>query len=264
MPRKTLNDYFPEWDTAGIFAALQGYDVPWKNPNIATSLDMEYHGNHSGDKLASPLLNKLSNNALTSAEITAVCNILFAMYNATWTKEYATLSAEYNPIENYDMTENMTNDITTHLHGHVETRVPDLTDERTPDLTDERTPDLTEINTPLTTKTTENNVFGFNSATESDTGGSVETMGGTDTTTNTGTDTTTHTGTDTTTHTGTDTTTHSGTDTDTRNYTLTRSGNIGVTTSQQMLQSERELWMWNYFYNIVFPDIDRVLCLKIY
>ena len=44
---------------------------------------------------------------------------------------------------------------------------------------------------------------------------------------------------------------------------LTRSGNIGVTTSQQMIASERELWQWNYF-NVVFHDIDSVLCLPIY
>ena len=46
--------------------------------------------------------------------------------------------------------------------------------------------------------------------------------------------------------------------------TLTRSGNIGVTTSQQMIQSERDLWLWNFFQDVVFKDISKVLTLSIY
>ena len=45
--------------------------------------------------------------------------------------------------------------------------------------------------------------------------------------------------------------------------TLTRKGNIGVTTTQQMMSSEIELWQWN-FYESVFKDIDSVLTLYIY
>ena len=64
--------------------------------------------------------------------------------------------------------------------------------------------------------------------------------------------------------TGTQTNRASGTDSETRYTTVTRSGNIGVTTSQQMLQSERELWLWNYFYDCVFPSITKTLALPIY
>lgn len=63
---------------------------------------------------------------------------------------------------------------------------------------------------------------------------------------------------------GTQSNTESGSNTDTRNYTLTRSGNIGVTTSQQMIEAERNLWMWNFFDTIVYPDIDRVLTINMY
>ena len=45
---------------------------------------------------------------------------------------------------------------------------------------------------------------------------------------------------------------------------LTRHGNIGVTTTQQMLESEREVWTWNFFYDIVFRDIDKLLTLQVY
>lgn len=47
------------------------------------------------------------------------------------------------------------------------------------------------------------------------------------------------------------------------NRTLTRHGNIGVTTSQQMLQSEIELRQWN-FYDQVFRDLDSVLVCPVY
>ena len=44
---------------------------------------------------------------------------------------------------------------------------------------------------------------------------------------------------------------------------LTRSGNIGVTTSQQMLESELEIRK-NIFIENVMNDIDSIMCLKIY
>ena len=45
--------------------------------------------------------------------------------------------------------------------------------------------------------------------------------------------------------------------------TTTRSGNIGVTTSQQMLESELKVRQYD-FYRTVFEDIDSLLCLSIY
>lgn len=63
---------------------------------------------------------------------------------------------------------------------------------------------------------------------------------------------------------GTQSNTENGSNTDTRNYRLTRSGNIGVTTSQQMIEAERNIWMWNFFDTIVYPDIDRVLTINMY
>ena len=53
------------------------------------------------------------------------------------------------------------------------------------------------------------------------------------------------------------TTTHTGTE------TLTRAGNIGVTTSQQMLESEFKVRQYD-FYKMIYNDIDSVLCLSIY
>lgn len=45
---------------------------------------------------------------------------------------------------------------------------------------------------------------------------------------------------------------------------LTRSGNIGVTTSQQMIESEFMLRKKNDFYRIVYEDTDSVLTIPVY
>lgn len=50
----------------------------------------------------------------------------------------------------------------------------------------------------------------------------------------------------------------------TKKHDLTRSGNIGVTTSQQMLESEILLRRNNYLLDIIFESVDRVLALRIY
>ena len=44
---------------------------------------------------------------------------------------------------------------------------------------------------------------------------------------------------------------------------LKRAGNIGVTTSQQMLESELQIRK-NIFIETVMNDIDSIMCLKIY
>lgn len=93
-----------------------------------------------------------------------------------------------------------------------------------------------------------------------DTGTEIYAKTGTETTANAGTSTTAKNNTNT--HTGADE--EAGSDDKTVGRTLKRNGNIGVTTSQQMLQAERDVWMWNYFVDALFPDINSVLTLSIY
>ena len=54
------------------------------------------------------------------------------------------------------------------------------------------------------------------------------------------------------------------TDTETGTRGLTRHGNIGVTTSQQMLQSEIDLRSNYHFINQIMNDVDSILCLLVY
>lgn len=303
---KRLNDVFPGWLTgAGIFATLQTFQVPWRNENISVALDIEYHGNVSGEKIISPLVEKISSgDILTDAEKTMLATSILSMYGVNWGKQWETLSFEYDPIENYSMREEMTNDETVTEYGKSTTRTDNLThrktgtetvdidetDTRTDNLThgktgtETRTDDFTDTITPNLTTNTSNGVCGFNSALEVPTGSQAQTATGTNTETHIGTEqkqynlSETDTGTATTvkdgtnattfnttdTDTGTQTTLDGGSDTHTRNYTLNRSGNIGVITSQQMIESERALWVWNFFRDVVFPDIDQVLTIQIY
>lgn len=260
--RKRLNDLFPAWfNNVGIFAALESLNVPWKGLGKSLCLDMEYHGNISGDKIISPFLYKYSKgNELTNVQRDVVARTIFNLYDTTWRKQWDTLSLTYDPIENYSMIEKMTDDSTVTEYGKQHTRTDNLSHTKTGTETD--TPNLTETQTPDLTTGTDSAVHGFNSSVAVPTDKQTQTSTGTNTITQTGTNTHNYNTTDT--DSGTQTDGDSGKDTQTRNYTLTRSGNIGVTTSQQMLESERALWMWNFFYDVVFPDIDRVLTIQIY
>lgn len=262
IERKRINDVFPGWLTgSGIFGTLQAFPVPWKDENISAALDMEYHGNMSGEKLVSPLVEKIaSGETLTETEKTTLATVILAVCGVNWGKQWQTRSFEYNPIENYSMVEQMTNDETVSTYGKTRTQTNDLAHTKTGTETD--TPNITETQTPNLTNSRESLVHGFNSTTGVPTGEDTQKATGTNTNATTGNETREYN----TTYavTGTQTDNDGGQDTQTRNYKLTRSGNIGVTTSQQMIESERAIWVWNFFHDVVFPDVDRILTLQIY
>ena len=149
-------------------------------------------------------------------------------------KAYNAYELEYNPISNYDSNEK---DVKQLLHGLKTTT-------RTPNLTNATQHGLTQT-TSFTNRETENDVTTFDSTTFRPDDRTTES--GTTTTGNSGTDSTSTTGTDTTIETYDLTTfveggtTYSGDEIEIN--TNNKSGNIGVTTSQQMLQSEKDLRM---------------------
>lgn len=250
----------------GIFHYLQTLDVPWKEKNIDTHLDFFYHLNHSGNKITSPLIDSFideTTHQISNTNIQELADIIYSLFGQTWARMWAVYNAEYNPINNYDMTETFEESRETE-YGKTQTRTDELTQTRTDELTETRTEDLTQVETPAQTKTTSESVYGFNSNDASPSREVSEQNGGTYTRDNDGTVTTENTGTQTIDNTGTQTLEDSGTDTIETGHTLTRLGNIGVTTSQQMLQSEIDLWQWNFFNSVVFPNIDGVLTIALY
>lgn len=239
-----LINCFPDWLTSGIFTRLGTLfpdELPWATENGQT-LDVMYFGNHSGEKETSPLLDKLieqnaGSEALTAEQITTLANVLYTRYGVTWDKLYKVLSAEYDPIENYSMTEKET---------------PNITRTEIPNITRDKTTSAQSDFTVITDSDTTTDTYGFNSDSpvpqgESYGNSSVTTKGDADK----------------------NITTENESETGTRMIsetglrTLTRSGNVGVTTSQQMLESEIKLWEWN-FYETVFKDVDTVLTVPKY
>ena len=296
-------------ENKGIFYYLQSLDVPWKEKNINTKLDLFYHMNYSGGKIVSPLIDSyIVNGTITALQKQELASIIFSLYNETWARLWNIYNMQYNPINNYDMTET-SEDTHTRDYGKVNTRVtdmehtkegtetetpdltqtrrPNITQTRTPDLTQTRTPDLEQVTTPDKSSVTTENINGFNSdsngvpankSTTLDTGTETVENTGTETIENTGTETNTETGTETLENDGTDTmaydlsetdegsvtSTDSGQDTEIIEHELNRSGNIGTLTTQEMMQSEIALWEWNFFKNVIFPNIDGVLTISLY
>lgn len=221
-------------DTQKIFTRIMTvHEVPWNEDESITGalLDFEYLGNQSGDKLISPAVEKaLTSGALSDTSFNTLCDVAWMMYNKRWARLWEILTAEFNPIENYSMT-----DTHTFEHGKIETNSGTDTTRRT------------GTDTVTHTGDNENEVSAFNSSTYED--ASKVTQNTTDLDTRNMDDSLVH---------G-HVVTNSGVDTE----RTTRSGNIGVTTSQQMAQSSIDLWKWNYFYDI-FRDIDSIFTITTY
>lgn len=282
-----LNEVFTNYITNGIFTFLNSLDVPWKDKNISQQLNLQYHGNISGKKETSPLVDSLIvENNLTDNSKTMLAMSIFSIYSNKWSKLYRILSLEYEPIENYNMTEiektTSTNENTDTITTNT-TNSNDVTETNTGTNTSNDSENTTGKNVINDSRTiTENNnvtnnnsLYGFNSTS----GVNADSQNGTETRNTT----------DNNTHNddlkGTRTNEHSenintskvtaqkndikdvkdGTHTEngTQDRTLTRHGNIGVTTSQQMLNSEIELWQWDFFSG-VFKDIDKILTIQTY
>lgn len=220
-----LIDLFPGWENGAFFTLMSlSYqsDMPWLTSEVATDLDFNYFGGNSGGKIPSPLVDRLlSDDTLSQANIAYLVRLAHNRFHRQWNRLWNVYSVEYNPINNYDMSE---------------TETPNLTHSRTT---------ATESDFTVTSDAdTNTNIYAFNSDVASPQGASdgsstVNTKGSKDD--NYVEDVTMETGT----------------------RTLTRSGNIGVTTSQQMIQSEIELWKWDFFEQI-FSDLDKILTIPIY
>lgn len=265
-------DVYSNYPTdGGVFSPM--VSAPWADIMSGTNLDILYLDGHSGERYCSNFINHRLNDSdvLSSDNRTLIANILWAMFGIQWTRLWATMKpVDYDPLTNYNMEET--------LEGtESSTRTPDITKGDTGTVQtsgqDTRTPNLTKTNTGTVkndgsaTNTNQNGIWGFNSSTSVPSDMSDGTA--TNENTTTGNLSETETGTDTTDHTNTDTYnrsyTETGTDTTagTSSRKLTRTGNIGTNTFQNLLQQERNIWMYDFFEQ-VFKDVDSVLTIPIY
>lgn len=146
------------------------------------------------------------------------------LYN--WKKLYATMNFEYNPIDNYDRIETET-----------------INNERTNNATGSQ--ENTTTNNLQIASENIHKVTGYNSASL------LENEGDTGTVSNTGT-------------VGNSITSNSNSrDTGNESRTLHSKGNIGVTTTQQMIEQERNISEFN-IYDYIVRSFKRRFCLMLY
>ena len=166
-------------------------------------------------------------NSVNNIDAVARASAYIALYGKSHKYEYDklvdTLSLEYNPIENYSMTEK-----------GKDMRIPNITQTGTGENVNNASAD----NTATTGKTTFDKSDSFTNATQTKNAGTTS-----DTTNITTTNKTM----------GDETTTHE----------ITRSGNIGVTTSQQMIESERKLAMFSVV-DLFIKAIADIILIGVY
>ena len=313
---------------SGLFRVLREKGAPWTF-QLDEILDNAYHMLY-GDRPASHTLRKSAGSG--TADISEMADIIMTLYAVKWNRLYTVTQLQYDPIENYSMTETREHSESTTYghtvsgqtsgstqgtssgtdalqHGKTDTVSSTVTESDQQNTTDalqhgkstatSGQKSTSSTRTPAVTASDSSTIFGFDSgSTGVPLSAHTSTNSGTDTTTGTDTDTSTVTdsGTDTHTITATDakTTTTAGstasTGTDTRTvsdtssgsssgtssethgghddteggYTLTRNGNIGVTTSQQMIESEIALWQWTFINNVIYPDVNSVVASSVW
>ena len=236
------------YGTSGIFRSLYQLSYQkyiWLSGNEhAYVIEQAYINTHSGEKTAVPFFANITRDS--EGDIPDVA--MYALYNALakwidakfgtkWDKLYKVTLKQYNPIENYNMTQ---------------TETPNITKSHTGANTDTANGTRTVKNKQTVSQSHENDVYGFNSVNavpESENSTNTTTQGAATDNVETNQNSVTH--------------AIGETETETGTRGLTRSGNIGVTTSQQMLTSEIALWRW-LFLEEVFNDVDSIIALAIY
>ena len=150
-----LNEMFPIdilYQTGGGFVFTWIYEME-SNPfewldseNTAKDLDFQYIAQHSGEKYVSNFLKEIQRLSgdeklpVSSGEF--IGRIIINRFGDKWNRLYSALTENYKPLENYNM---------------EQTETPDITKER-------NTKSNTKITNTNEIETSQQNVFGFNSS----------------------------------------------------------------------------------------------------
>lgn len=250
-----IKEAFSQWGLFTAFENLSNRPPPWSGDITPLLFDIRYR-TRSGDKTGSKFLEYFT--PLDATKINLLATYLADVYYSNWSKLYNTINLSYNPISNYDMTETETVSDTGE-NTKQQTTTDTATESRSDTSESEASNNTTNTNTLNGTQTGKKT--GFNSGSFVDDTQQLNNQTESGATNNTSTVETSSS------KTGSlnSTNTINGTDTTSKNIEreLNRSGNIGVTTSQQMIESERNLYLWKFF-DVVFADIDKILTLKVY
>lgn len=228
----TLYDVMPENFTSAFLSEMTGGD--WLNDETVdvSKVDVAYIYGHSGNKYISPFLERFldDDNKLTSANIEAVAEMLWQIFGESWNRLWEINKAEFDPLENYNRTEE---------------RDTDESGKETMDRT--HTGSDTSVTTGLQNDNKSNNkVYGFNSANGVNASENASS------------------------HKSTNTFTPGVADKEEKSFTdrnthqeIHAYGNIGTLTSQQMAQSSLDLWKWKFWMQVM-DDLDSWLCCSVY
>lgn len=246
------------------------------NP-FTTYDDIDYYLAHSSQKFLSAFVENImivfnidELEDLTSTELNLIFSTIGDKYANKWNRLYdALVKAEYEPIENYNMVEEMatngvgTEEATQIINQIVKNKFNQTRTNHIDETTTEHLDQTKEIDNSMyafnsnaavpTTSGTETNTTGLSGNTSATTTGA---QGNREVITTTGDGNTVETLTQ----------GDGNVNTITREitpYELTRHGNIGVTTNQQMITQEIEL-RENLFKEIVYRDVDKMLTSTIY
>lgn len=245
-----LRDAFPNWkEGKGIFDLI--LNPPWGLDMDSISLNIDYFGNHSGSKFVSPIVSQLLTDGVLSDDSKQIlATIIQKKFKSNWSRLWLTNTVNYTPDHNYDLNETKTRE----TKG---TESQSVIDDGSEILDSTNTQNLTNTTNHGKTQDVDVSRYVFNSETEEPTDHTMTTDGGSTTETNTGTE-------------DVDSTKKSknersisASDTETETESTHRTGNIGVTSNQQLIEEERQLWLWNYFEQ-VFSDVDKVLTIPFY
>lgn len=237
-----------------------------------------YPGGMDGDKLKNAIL-------LETAELEVVypdprffktaINLWSNIRLDTWNRIYHAAQLEYNPIENYDRYETETSG-NTRQHSGVDStsesvQGSSVTDgENTRTISNTNTTSNSNQGSGSDSQTTTNEITAFDSNAlvthdrSATTGQNSSTLTQSGTETQSGTDTLTDDTTVTNTESKTGSFTHGEKIADNASRESHIHGNIGVTTSQQMLQSELEISEKLNIYDYIVQEFKRRFCILVY
>ena len=249
MSKITLNMIKSDWLDNGFIKCLtDNFNVPWKNIVDGGTLDLEYHGNHSGNKIISPLLeNLIDENGISNDNTLKICRLMYTKYNINWNKLWATLYVDYDPIVN-----NWKKEENKFIKGRQENTYKKGEQNNQTSIGSE----TSTVNYGNQESSTTNDLAAFNSSNYSKDNKSVSNIGShSDTTTSNGRSDNYKDG-------ERNDNTVEGERTDVN--IINSEANIGVMTTQQLLESEHNLWADWSFFEQVFKDIDTILVTQSY
>ena len=245
---KTLNEAIPQMKTGtGFFSK---FDNPVWSEDFETPSQLDiFFAMTYGEKYGATIINAFTDDTtgeINNESLTSFASMIYNIRGKEWERLYAVYTAEYNPIENTDVTETFTDQKTgSGTTGNTKTLNTQTANSGQGSVT----------SSGSSSGSNASNVFGFDSVSAvGDTTGSDSSSTQASTTTTTG-NTINDTGTIT------DSGTHSDTESITHN--LRRHGNIGVMTMAQLAGGEIELWKWTFIIQIM-QDICDLITLKVY